>query len=232
MSEPRAKGGLPLSEVLGYLVCAIFVALVADIVPPQEPFVFSLAVVFVVAAMVPPTQDLQRWILAGAKERGTRNPEVATAPVPPPSPVEIPAAPPLERLQTATAGTDQLERAIADLRLRLLGLGLFALRRLASLWTDAKPALIATGAGEAFGFASALQAGGLTLKSVNEASGAVSGGLCGITGAINLANMVISGHCRVGQDDCTVTMVLTSADSYRLVGEATHDAGHKPPAIR
>lgn len=303
MSEQRAKGGLSVSTVLGYLVCAVFVALVADIMQPQGPFVFYLAVVFVVvavmcallsfapplrsvmraaasfavvsvvifglffglqsfvapkpageqrgflAAMIPPAQDVQRWILAEAKKRENLNPEIAAAPVPPPLPAPAPETPPLKRLQAAVAGTDLLERtaaasealntkdaaqiiaavdllyATADPRLRLL-----AVRRLAMLRTDAKLTLIATGEGDAAAFAAALQAGGLTFKSVNETSGAVSGGLCGpsgMTGAINVANVVLSGRCRVGREERAVTMVLTAADSYRLVGEATNDAGQK-----
>jgi hypothetical protein len=224
MSDTHAGGGLSLSTLIGYTVCALMVALVADILQPMGPFVFYLAVVFVVvtvvaallsfapplkgvmraaarfallsvllyggfwalqafvapkplgerrgfiAAMIPPAQGLQRWILAEAKKREDLDPApaieaVAAAPVAP-SPVDG-----LRRLQAAIAGADPLEKAAAaseamgakdpalviaaidllyrapDTRLRLL-----AVRRLIAMREGARLPVLASGEGEGAAF--------------------------------------------------------------------------------
>lgn len=303
----RPSNGLNFATMLGYAVCALFVALVADIMQPMGPFVLYLAVVFVVvaivcallsfapplrgvmraaasfallsvliygvffalqsylapqpagerrgflAAMVPPAQDVQRWILAEAKKREDLNPEPAAAAAPAPVPA-VPATPVgeamLRRLQAAMTGADPVERAAAsgealaspepavvqaaadmlyrsaDPRLRIL-----ATRKLIAMRAgrDRLP-LLATGEGEATPLAAALQAGGVTVKAINETSGAFSGGLCGpsgMSGTVNLANVILTGKCRVGAEEQTVTMVLTTSDDFRLIGEATNEKGQK-----
>jgi hypothetical protein len=65
---------------------------------------------------------------------------------------------------------------------------------------------------------------------MNEASGAVLGGLCGpagMTGSVNLANVILNGTCQVGREKRQVTLVLMPADDFRLIGEATADNGAK-----
>lgn len=309
MSEERSGGGgggLSLSTIIGYLVCAVFVALVADIMQPAGPFVLYLAVVFVVvaivcallsfapplrgvmraaasfallsvviygavfalqsfvapkpqgerrgfvAAMVPPAQDLQRWILAEARKREDLLAEVAEVPAAPVLPAAAPAPGPadaLKRLQLAIAGSDPIERAAAasealavkdpavataaaDLLYRAAEprLRILAIRRLVAARAGARLPLLATAEGDAAPLASALQAGGVTFKTINESSGAVAGGLCGpggMTGAVNLANVILTGRCRIGAEEKSVTLVLTAADDFRLVGEATTDGGQK-----
>jgi hypothetical protein len=304
MSDHSGGGGLSFATMIGYAVCALFVALVADIMQPMGPFVLYLAVVFVVvtvvcallsfapplkgvmqaaarfallsvliygafyalqtfvapkplgerrgfvAAMIPPAQDLQRWILAEAKKREAPPAPVVLAPAAAPAlPPEAPAAAALKRLQAAIAGSDPIERAAAasealgakdaavvtaaadllyrsgDGRLRLL-----AVRRLLALREGARLPLLATGEGDAAALAAALQAGGVTFKSVNETSGAVMGSVCGpaaMNGAINLANVILTGTCRIGRDSRSVTLVFTPADDFRLIGEATSEAGQK-----
>lgn len=90
------------------------------------------------------------------------------------------------------------------------------------------PLLAVAATPEAQPFANALQGVGLTVRSLNEASGAFDGGLCaptGMAGTVNRSGVTISARCRIGDADHNTVLVLQATDDFKLVGDARNDAG-------
>lgn len=121
------------------------------------------------------------------------------------------------------AAVDRLYRS-TDPALRQL-----AVKRLLSLRRGARMPLLAVAPTEdAQAFANALQGVGLTIRSLNETSGAFDGGLCaptGMAGTVNRTGVTISARCKIGDADRNILLVLQSTDDFRLVGDARNDAG-------
>jgi hypothetical protein len=123
----------------------------------------------------------------------------------------------------AAAAIDKLYRS-GDPALRQL-----AVKRLLAIRRGARMPLLATApTPEAQGFANALQGAGLTIRSLNETSGAFDGGLCapsGMAGTVNRTGVTISARCRVGDADRNTVLLLQPTEDFRLVGDARNDAG-------
>jgi hypothetical protein len=104
-----------------------------------------------------------------------------------------------------------------------------AVKRLIAQRRGARIPLIATPNNtDAQALANALQASGLTVRTINETSGAFDGGVCGptgMTGAVNRSGVTMSGKCKVGDAEQTVVLTLTPTDDFQLSGEARDDKG-------
>lgn len=104
-----------------------------------------------------------------------------------------------------------------------------AVKRLLLVRRGARMPLLAVAATEdAQPFANALQGVGLTIRSLNETSGAFDGGLCaptGMAGTVNRAGVTIQARCKVGDVEHNTVLVLQPTDDFRLVGDARNDAG-------
>ncbi len=90
------------------------------------------------------------------------------------------------------------------------------------------PLLAVAGNADSQAFANALQGAGLTIRAINETSGAFDGGLCaatGMSGAVNRNGVTISTRCKTGATDGATVLVLQATDAYLLVGEARNDQG-------
>jgi hypothetical protein len=123
----------------------------------------------------------------------------------------------------AAAAVDKLYRT-NDPALRQL-----AVKRLLLNRRGARMPLLAVAATpEAQPFANALQGVGLTVRSLNESSGAFDGGLCaptGMAGTVNRSGVTISARCKIGDADHNTVLVLQATDDFKLVGDARNDAG-------
>lgn len=104
-----------------------------------------------------------------------------------------------------------------------------AVKRLLAQRRNARLPLLATPANaQAQAFANALQAGGFTVKSINETTGAFDGAVCaatGMTGAVARSGVTINTRCKTGETDGATVLVLQPTDDYKLVGEARNDQG-------
>lgn len=205
---------------------------------------------------LPPLRPVQHVILSeGPRLDGRPKPvDVVSAAVITPAAAPAPAAPalPMDEKQRALLGA----LASADPAVRLRGgvtalnerdpatlagvidtlyrspdpaVRQLAVKRLLSQRRGARLPLLATAANaDAQGLANALQAAGLTVRTINETSGAFDGGVCGpqgMTGAVNRSGVTITGRCRIGEADQTVTLVLQPTDDFQLAGEARDDKG-------
>ena len=103
-----------------------------------------------------------------------------------------------------------------------------AVKRLLTQRRGARLPLLAVAANaESQAFANALQGAGLTVRAINETSGAFDGTLCapGMSGAVNRSGVTISAKCKTGATDGATVLTLQSTDDYKLVGEARNDQG-------
>ena len=104
-----------------------------------------------------------------------------------------------------------------------------AVKRLLAQRRGARMPLLAVGGnGDSQAFANALQSTGITIRAINETSGAFDGGLCaatGMSGAVNRSGVTISTKCKTGATDGATVLVLQATDDYKLTGEARNDAG-------
>lgn len=104
-----------------------------------------------------------------------------------------------------------------------------AVKRLLSMRRGARMPLLATASSpETQGFANALQGVGLTIRALNETSGAFDGGLCaptGMAGTVNRTGVTIAARCKIGDAEHNTVLVLQPTDDFRLVGDARNDMG-------
>jgi hypothetical protein len=206
--------------------------------------------------VLPPARGFQQILLREAPRLDGRPPVAAgapmtVAPAAAPTPVVSEAAPMDEKrkaLLTALASADpavRLRGGIAALNERdpatLAGvidtlyrspdpaIRQLAVKRLIAQRRGARMPLLATPASpDAQALANALQAAGLTVRTINETSGAFDGGLCGpagMTGAVNRSGVTMSGRCKVGDADAALVLVLAPTDDFQLAGEARDDKG-------
>jgi hypothetical protein len=142
---------------------------------------------------------------------------------------------PAERLRSAiNALADKDPAASAAVIDRLYRSNDPALRQLAvakllSQRRGARIPLLAVSAdAETTAFANALQGVGVTIRTINEQTGAFEGGLCGpagMNGAVNRNGVTMAGRCKLGDGERTTLLVLQATDDFRLTGEARNDAG-------
>lgn len=91
------------------------------------------------------------------------------------------------------------------------------------------PLIVTAGNKESQAFANALQGAGLTIRAINETSGAFDGGMCapaGMTGTVNRNGVTLTARCKTGDTDGATVAVLQATDDYQLAGEAHDDQGH------
>lgn len=200
--------------------------------------------------LVPPARGFQHLLLSEAP-RWDGRPAPAPAPV-----VEIVAAPPplpastvaLQNITAALASADPAERlrgsvvALAEKEPAVLAAVIdklyrstdpavrqLAVKRLLAQRRGTRMPLLAVAANpESQAFANTLQGVGVTVRTINETSGAFDGGLCaasGMAGTVNRTGVTISAKCKVGDADRNTVLVLQPTDDYRLVGEARNDQG-------
>lgn len=104
-----------------------------------------------------------------------------------------------------------------------------AVKRLLSMRRGARMPLLATASTpETQAFANALQGVGLTVRALNETSGAFDGGLCaptGMAGTVNRTGVTIAARCKIADADHNTVLVLQPTDDFRLVGDARNDMG-------
>jgi hypothetical protein len=204
------------------------------------------------ATLLPPAADLQRFILAESKKREdlaeAETAAAAAAPIPLPNPALSPSEEALAALTAAIGSTDPASRlragveALASRDPALLAPAIDrlyrsadpALRQLAitKLLAQRKgarlPLLVINAQENDQAFANALQGAGITLRAVNETSGVVEGGLCaptGMSGTINRASVTLTGKCKVGDAERNTVVTLQPTDDFRLAGEARNDQG-------
>lgn len=103
-----------------------------------------------------------------------------------------------------------------------------AVKRLLTQRRGAKLPILATPANaDAQTLANALQSSGLTVRAINETSGAFDGALCGaMTGAVNRSGVTMSAKCKLGDGEHPIVLVLQPTDDFQLTGEARDDQGH------
>jgi hypothetical protein len=209
-----------------------------------------------VAALVPPAIDLQRVLLAEAAKReeilkdvATPEAQVAAAPPPPPpGPTLTPSQQALYDLNVALASADPAQRLNAGVealksadpailtpaidtlyRSKDPALRQLAVAKIISQRKGARvPILAVAAAPETQAFANALQGSGLSIKTVNAATGAFEGGLCGagdMAGNVSRLGVTFSGECRLGDATTKVLVTLQPTDDFRLSGEARNDQG-------
>ena len=205
----------------------------------------------VVAALLPYGQTLQSIVVTdqphGPPVSTPAAAPAAATPAPPPAPL-TPADQKQQTLLTALASADPAAR----LRGGMSALGerdpavlagvidtlyrspdpavrQLAVKRLLSQRRGTRmPLLAVPGNAQAQAFANALQGAGLTVRAINETSGAFDGGLCGptgMTGAVNRGGVTISAKCKTGATDGNTVLVLQPTDAYTLTGEARNDQG-------
>lgn len=287
-------GGFSISAVVSGLICAIVLAVAADLMTPYGPVALTMAVVFGVLAaiagvlsLLPPLTGFlravsgfallnalacaaliglgyvapqpaatERGVVATIAPYGKTLQDVLVAPQPEALPLaEVAAAPVLshseqamQALATGIASADPAERLRAGVtvlastddaviaaaldklyRSNDPALRQIAIKRLLTMRRGARMPLLAIAATpDAQPFANALQGVGLTVRSLNETSGAFDGGLCaptGMAGTVNRSGVTISARCKVGDTDRNTFLVLQPTDDFRLVGDARNDAG-------
>lgn len=287
-------GGFSFSTVIAALICALVLAVAADLMTPYGPVVLTMAAVFGVLAaiagvlsLLPPLTGLLRgvagfallnalacalfiglWYVApkpAAVERGVfatlvpfgdilqgvmvtphpnGPPQVETAATPALSPSEqamqalatgLSSPDPAERLRAGVSVLTNEDDAVIAAAIDKLyrsndpALRQIAVKRLLTMRRGARMPLLAVAATpDAQPFANALQGVGLTIRSLNETSGAFDGGLCaptGMAGTVNRTGVTISARCKVGDADRNTVLVLQPTDDFRLIGDARNDAG-------
>lgn len=207
----------------------------------------------VLATFLPPAKDLQRFILAESKKREEiAEQEAAIAAALPPPPAPTPALSPSEealaKLTTAIGSPDPATRLRAGVEAmanrdpillapaidRLYRSSDPALRQLAvtKLFAQRKgarlPLLVINADQNNAEFANALLGAGLTLRSVNETTGVIEGGLCapgGMSGTVNQGGVTFTGKCKVADAERNTVLTLQTTDDFRLVGDARNDQG-------
>lgn len=196
------------------------------------------------ASILPPAADVQALALAAL----TPKQDVAVEPAGIVAPTLSEAQQAMQDLATGLGSPDPAERLRAGLnalaseddavvaasvdklyRTNDPALRQIAVKRLLAMRRGARMPLLAVAATpDAQPFANALQGVGLTIRSLNETSGAFDGGLCaptGMAGTVNRGGVTISARCKVGPDDRNTVLVLQATDDFRLVGDARNDAG-------
>ncbi|MDZ4776753.1 MAG: hypothetical protein SGJ23_08210 [Alphaproteobacteria bacterium] len=196
------------------------------------------------ATVLPPAADVQALALSALTPKA----DVVVAPAGVAAPTLSEAQKAMQDLATGIASPDPAERLRAGLnaldseddavvaasvdklyRTNDPALRQIAVKRLLSMRRGARMPLLAVAATEdAQSFANALQGVGLTIRSLNETSGAFDGGLCtptGMAGTVNRTGVTISARCKIGADDRNTVLVLQPTDDFRLVGDARNDAG-------
>lgn len=228
----RTVAGVAL---LNALACAVFIGLwyVAPKPAANERGVFATLV---------PFGDTLQSVLVTPHPKGPPRSDAAEAPALSPSELAmqelangLASTDPAERVRagvTVLAGQDDAVIAAAIDKLYRSNdpaLRQIAVKRLLSMRRGARMPLLAVAATEdAQPFANALQGVGLTIRSLNETSGAFDGGLCaptGMAGTVNRTGVTISARCKVGAEDRNTVLVLQPTDDFRLVGDARNDAG-------
>lgn len=201
----------------------------------------------VFSTMLPPLRAIQHVLLTEAPRWDGRPPaevavEPAALPAPPPSAAEVSlgvlsaalaSADPAERLRGGVTALGEKDPAVlaavvdklyrsGDPAVRQL-----AVKRLLLQRRGTRMPLIAVASNaESQAFANALQT--MTIRTLNETSGAFDGGLCapaGMAGAVNRNGVTISARCKIGASDRTIVATLQPTDEYLLVGEARNDQG-------
>ncbi|MDX2233171.1 MAG: hypothetical protein NW200_01620 [Hyphomonadaceae bacterium] len=205
----------------------------------------------VLTTVVSPARDFQRLLIREAPlwdGRPAPQPppaEPAAAPEPPPLPAaqaalqkltaSLASPDPAERLRGGVEALAEKEPAVvaavidklyrsADPAVRQL-----AVKRLMAQRRGTRIPILAVAANpESEAFANALQGVGVTVRSINETSGAFDGGLCaasGMSGAVNRTGVTIATRCKVGDAERNTVLVLQAADDFQLKGEARNDQG-------
>lgn len=197
------------------------------------------------ATMLPPAADVQALALDALTPEEDAPVEVAVAPA---TPTLTESQKAMQALTVGIASPDPAERLRAGLdaiaseddavvaasvdklyRTNDPALRQIAVKRLLSMRRGARMPLIAIAPNpETQAFANALQGVGLTIRSLNETSGAFDGGLCaptGMAGTVNRTGVTLQARCKVGDADRIAVVVLQPTDDFRLVGDARNDAG-------
>ena len=196
------------------------------------------------SAVLPPAADVQALALKALTP--VEDAPVEAAVVEAPKLTESQAA--MQALTTGIGSTDPAERLRAGLdalaseddavvaasidklyRSNDPALRQIAVKRLLSMRRGARMPLLAVApTPDAQPFANALQGVGLTIRSLNETSGAFDGGLCaptGMAGTVNRTGVTLQARCKVGDAERITVLVLQPTDDFRLVGDARNDAG-------
>jgi len=221
--------------LLNTLACALFVGLwyIAPKPAANERGVFATLV---------PFGDTLQGVMVTPHPKGP--PQVETAAAPAPSPSEqamqalaagLASADPAERLRAGLNALTSEDDAVVAASLDKLyrtndpALRQIVVKRLLLMRRGARMPLLAVAATEdAQPFANALQGVGLTIRSLNEVSGAFDGGLCaptGMAGTVNRTGVTISARCKIGTEDRNTVLILQPTNDFRLVGDARNDAG-------
>lgn len=200
------------------------------------------------ATAVPPLAGLQKSALALLHQSVGANEAPPFDPAATPAPELSPAEKAMEALSNGLASPDPANRLRAGVE--VLGnendavvaaavdklyrtndpaLRQLAVKRLLSMRRGARMPLLATASTpETQAFANALQGVGLTIRALNETSGAFDGGLCaptGMAGTVNRTGVTIAARCKIGDGDHNTVLVLQPTDDFRLVGDARNDMG-------
>jgi hypothetical protein len=199
----------------------------------------------VFTTLLPPLRGLQHVLLTEAPRWDGRPPsEPADAAAVPPPPLSA-AEQTLRTLSAALASNDPADRlrggvaalgendpavlaAVIDKLYRSgdPAVRQLAVKRLLLQRRGTRMPLIAVASNaEAQGFANALQT--MTIRSLNETSGAFDGALCapGMSGAVNRNGVTISARCKIGDGERNIVATLQPTDEYLLVGDARNDLG-------
>lgn len=200
----------------------------------------------VFTTLLPPLRGLQQVLITQAPRWDGRPPPEAEAVVadiapPPLSPADqtlqtlseaLASTDPAQRLRGGVTALDERDPAVLAAVIDKLyrsgdpAVRQLAVKRLLTQRRGARMPLIATAPNaEAQAFANALQT--LTIRSLNETSGAFDGALCapGMSGAVNRNGVTISARCRIGDAERNIVATLQPTDDYVLVGEARNDLG-------
>jgi hypothetical protein len=231
-------GGVLTFAIVGVAACGGVFALQRFVAPQADGVQHG-----VFSTLLPPLRALQDVLITEAPKWDGRPPApvVVETVAPPPSPAEIV----LGALSTALASPDPAERlrggiaalgerdpavlaAVVDKLYRSSDPAVrqLAVKRLLAQRRGARIPIMATAASpDAQPFANALQT--MTIRSLNETSGAFEGSLCapGMAGAVNRSGVTISARCKIGAEERAIIIALAPTDSYLLVGEARNDAG-------
>jgi len=194
--------------------------------------------------LLPPLRGLQQMLLTEAPRWDGRPPpeaEIAEVVAAPLSPAEetlqklstaLTSPDPAERLRGGIAALDERDPAVlAAVVDKLYRSGDPAVRQLAvkrmlqQRRGTRMPLIAAAPNAESQPFANALQT--MTIRSLNETSGAFDGALCapGMSGAVNRNGVTISARCRIGDGERNIVATLQPTDDYVLVGDARNDLG-------
>lgn len=209
----------------------------------------------VVASMVPFGSTLQSIVVTNLPKAppvaalpSNATPQEKTPATPPPAPASpadakqqallaaLASADPAQRLRASVSALNERDPATLAGVVETLyrspdpAIRQLAVKRLLTQRRGARLPLLATPANaEAQALANALQSSGLTVRTINETSGAFEGGVCGptgMTGSVNRSGVTMSARCRVGEADRAIVLVLQPTDDFQLSGEARDDQGH------